>query len=148
MLGLFTIIFNSVHAVISITTVLLAQVLLKWHWTFSPLFRSLIFRVPREVMRSELNKDITDFQYPFSLKYQFKNPQLFFSELRKLFLISSTLEQNFCRFQDAEPSDSISQAGEQVLCTPAVPVLMHFCSSKWKSKGDVPCASSSGLAPS
>lgn len=42
---------------------LLAHMPLKWHQTFSPLFRSLIFRITRLLlrMRSELNKEVTYF---------------------------------------------------------------------------------------
>lgn len=52
---------STLYIMISITTVLLAQVLLKWNWTLSPPFRNLIFRITRVELKSGLNKDITYF---------------------------------------------------------------------------------------
>lgn len=57
----FLLLNSTLYIMISIITVLLAQVLLKWHWTFSPPFRNLIFRITRVELKSGLNKDITYF---------------------------------------------------------------------------------------
>lgn len=53
----FLLLDSTLYAMISIITVLLARVLL--HWTFIPLFRSLIFRITRVESTSGLSKDIT-----------------------------------------------------------------------------------------
>lgn len=92
----FLLLNSTLYIMISIITVLLAQVLLKWHWTFSPPFRNLIFRITRVELKSGLNKDITYFLLVhFHLNSSLKIFNYSFQTRRDHLLFFSTLVQNF-----------------------------------------------------
>lgn len=146
----------------SIITMLFVHMPLKWHQTFSPLFRSLIFWITRlenniRIVRIETYFLLVHFHLNTNLKilsYSFwtrKGLLIFFHHGTKLIdrsmnecqkhacLLGLSSAASTCRWAAWGAPGSLSSWARGV--------FMYSCSSRWKSEGEVTCASSSSLAP-